>query len=234
MQPDLEDLQIRAGEIDRLTGLDISDTFMGRVYRPSVFRAPKRLLSFLLTELLTLGLISVICLPASLIIARNFVTLNQTPQSFLPLVAIAGLISIALFLLWNFYMHWQGRKLKTLAHLLDEIDKYNEIIQAVDLIDELSAVKNSTVAVIDRPQVLQALSAARESLICALMTEKILRNRQRLIARRQELFHHIETNLATLQTLQTNQEANQYSQLLNEALQIGMTVRQELEELDRR
>ena len=229
MQPDLEDLQIRASELDRLTGLDISDTFMGRVYRPSVFRAPKRLLSFLLTELLTLGLISIICLPASLIIARNFVALNQTPQSFLPFLAIAGLISIVLFLIWNFSMYWQGRKLKTLAHLLDETDRYHEMIQAVDLIDELSAVKHSTIPGIDRPQVLQALSATRESLICALMTEKILRNRQRLMARRQELFRHIETNLVTLETLQINYQANEYSQLLNEALQIGMAVRHELE-----
>lgn len=122
----------------------------------------------------------------------------------------------------------QAKKLTTLAHLLDEVDKHNEIIKAVHVMDELAAVNQLSIQILDRTEVLKALAATRESLINALMTEKILRKHQRFIARRQELFTNIETNLAMLRTLQINAQANEYGQLLNEALQIGLSLRREI------
>lgn len=239
MQPDLADLQIASKQLDQITGLDISETFMGRAYRPSLFRHPKRLLSFLVTELLTLGLILIFCLPAGLVIARSTGALSGDPRSTEQFLVATLSVSIALFALWNGYMWQQGKPLKTLAHLLDQVDKHNEIIEAVHILDELSAVNQPmnqpvnqpAIELLDREEVLRALNATRESLICALMTEKILRKHKRFIARRQDLFAQIETNLATLQTLQVNSEANEYGQLLNDALQIAMSVRQEVDRL---
>jgi hypothetical protein len=233
MQPDLANLRISQKELEHLTGLDISDTSMGRAYRPSLFRHPKRLLSFLLSEMLTLGLILVFCLPAGLVIGRSGGNLSGDAESTMQFLVIMLSISLGLFGLWNGYVWLQGKSLKPLAHLLDEVDKHNEIIEAVHILDELGSVNHSTLELIDRPEVLQALSATRESLVCALMTEKILRKHKRFIARRQDLFDRIETNLATLQTLQVNQDANEYGQLLNEALQIAMSVRTEVDQLNR-
>lgn len=233
MQPDLADLRIASNQLDQITGLDISETFMGRAYRPSLFRHPRRLLSFLATEILTLGLILIFCLPAGLVIARSTGALSGDPGSTGQFLVATLSVSIALFALWNGYMWQQGKPLKTLAHLLDEVDKHNEIIEAVHILDELGAVNQSvnhpTIELLDREEVLRALNATRESLVCALMTEKILRKHKRFIARRQDLFAQIETNLATLQTLQVNSEANEYGQLLNDALQIAMSVRQEIQ-----
>jgi hypothetical protein len=232
MQADLENLRITQKELETLTGLEISDTFMGRAYRPSLFRQPKRLLSFLMTEVFTLGLILIFCLPISLIIARNVGGLTADASSTLCFLQITLGISIAIAIAWNLFLWQKSNRMKTLAHLLDEIDKHNEIIEAVHIIDELGSIKNSTITLIDREDALKALSATRESLICALMTEKILRKHQRFIARRHELFSSIETNLAALQALQINHQANEYGQLLNEALQIGMSVYQEIDQLN--
>jgi predicted nucleic acid-binding protein len=218
--------------LDQLTGLDISDTFMGRAYRPSLFRHPKRLLSFLITELLTLGLILIFCLPLSLVIARNTGALSDDPRSTMHFLGITLTGAIALFALWNIYIWQQSKSLKTLAHLLDEVDKYNEILEAIHILDELGAVNQSSLELIDRDEILCALNATRESLVYALMTEKILRKHKRFIARRQDLFTQIEANLATLQALQMNSEANEYGQLLNDALQIAMSVRQEIARLN--
>ncbi|MFM7424150.1 MAG: hypothetical protein ACKO7W_03985 [Elainella sp.] len=228
MQPDLTDLRITASQLEKLTGLDISDAFMGRIYRPSVFRSMHRLIPFLITESFTLGLIIIFCLPVGLVVGRGlgFLTSSNTLPFMLALLTLA----LLMFAGWNLYMWSQTQSLKTLAHLLDEVDKHNEIIAAVDVIDELARVQGATVRLIDRSEVLQALTASRESLINALITEKILRKHQRLITRRQELFASIETNLATLQTLQINNQATEYGQLLNEALQIGLSVRRELEQ----
>jgi hypothetical protein len=232
MQADLEDLKITQKEVETLTGLEISDTFMGRAYRPSLFRQPKRLLSFLMTEVFTLGLILIFCLPISLIIARNIGGLTGDAGSTLRFLQITLGISIAIAIAWNLFLWQTSKRMKTLAHLLDEVDRHNEIIEAVHIINELGSIKNSTITLIDQEDVLKALSATRESLTCALMTEKILRKHQRFIARRHELFSSIETNLAALKALQINHQANEYGQLLNEALQIGMNVYQEIDQLN--
>lgn len=234
----LDDLRITAHDLDTLTDLDISDLYMGRAVRPSVFRSPRRFLSFIVSELMTLGLIIIFCLPASLVIAKSIPGFTDSPSHIIQFLRISVGISLGFFLLWNGYLWFRGRALKTLAHLLDDVDKHNEIIDALQVLDELTAVQtplaqlraDPTDKVDDRADVLQALSATRESLVCGLMTERVLRKHQRAIARH-DLFTNIETNLATLQNLQLNQSANDYGHLLNEALQIGMSVRREIEQL---
>jgi len=238
MHSRLDDLRITTDDLDTLTGLDISDTFMGRAVRPSVFRTPKRLISFVLSEIITLGLIVIFCLPASLVIAKSIPGFNDSTPNTIQFLQISIGISLSIFALWNGFIWLRSNALKTLAHLLDDVDKHNEIIDALQVLDELTAVQNtstlgvnSTSPLENRADVLQALSATRESLVCGLMTERVLRKHQRSLARRHDLFTNIETNLATLQSLQLNHAANDYGHLLNDALQIGMSVRHEIEQL---
>lgn len=238
MHSRLDDLRITTDDLDTLTGLDISDTFMGRAVRPSVFRIPKRLMSFVLSEIMTLGLIVIFCLPASLVIAKSIPGFTDSATNTIQFLQISLGISLSIFALWNGFIWLRSSALKTLAHLLDDVDKHNEIIDALQVLDELTAVQNtatlgvnSTSPLENRADVLQALSATRESLVCGLMTERVLRKHQRAMTRRHDLFTNIETNLATLQRLQVDQAANDYGHLLNDALQIGMSVRHEIEQL---
>jgi hypothetical protein len=233
MELNLADLRITSSQLEKLTGLDISDVFMGGAFRPSLFRSSHRLISFLFTEIFTLALILIFCLPIGLVVGRGLGILTGDSNNTVAFLIVMGSISLLLFAGWNLYLWQQGQQLKTLAHLLDQVDKHNDMIQAVQVLDELGIVPNSTVNLLDREEVLKALTATRESLMNALMTEKILRKHQHFIARRQELFTTIETNLATLQTLQIDAQANEYSQLLNEAMQIGLSIRQEMSYLER-
>lgn len=238
MHSRLADLRITASDLDMLTGLDISNVYMGHAVRPSVFRISKRLLSFVISEMMTLGLIVIFCLPASLVIAKSIPGFTDSPAHTIQFLRVSVGISFGFFLLWNGYLWFRSQSLKTLAHLLDDVDKHNEIIDALQVLDELAAAQSPAAhlreapigEVDDRSDVLQALRATRESLVCGLMTERVLRKHQRAIARH-DLFTNIETNLATLQNLQLNQSANDYGHLLNEALQIGMSVRREIEQL---
>ncbi len=239
MHPRLDDLRITTDDLDTLTGLDISDTFMGRAVRPSVFCIPKRLMSFVLSEIITLGLIVIFCLPASLVIAKSIPGFTDSTANTIQFLQISFGISLVIFALWNGYGWFRSSALKMLAHLLDDVDKHNEIIDALQVLDELAAVQNTSAQGVANPtsllenraDVLQALSATRESLVCGLMTERVLRKHQRAMTRRHDLFTNIETDLATLQRLQVDQAANDYGHLLNDALQIGLNVRREIEQL---
>ena len=100
-------------------------------------------------------------------------------------------------------------QLKVLSHLLDEVDRFNEMIKAVEILEELrQADQSSKRLALDNPEaVTEALHLTRESLVCGLMSDKIMRKHERFIARRHELFTSIETNLSSLQTLQATEMA---------------------------
>ena len=69
-------------------------------------------------------------------------------------------------------------------------------------------------------------------LINGLKTERILREHQDFMGRRYELFLNLENNLSALMALDVTNQATEYGQLLNEALEIGMTVHQEVRKLN--
>lgn len=222
---ELEALRITPSELDQLTGLDIGSVFMGGIIRPSVFRSWRQLTSLIITECLVLGVVFIVCLGLGLVLVRQREGFHQLSSL---LFGIAGAIGLGT-ILWHLYQWRRSKQLITLAHLLEEVDRHNDIIQALQVMDELEAVQVTSPGIPNRTEVIIALQTTRNSLISALMTEKILRRHQALIKRRHELFHTIETNLATLQTLQVEHQASEYRQFLQEALEIGIAVRQQIE-----
>jgi len=220
----LDNLRISQRELDELTGLDISETLMGWAYRQAALR-PERRLAWLGSQLLTLGVMLILCVPAVLLLARSMS--GDDERVVLLALPVGAFGAIALTIAWALYRLRAGRRLITLSHLLDEIDRYNEMVAAVEILEEL-ANKGSRLNLENRADVLEALHLTRESLVCGLMTERVLRKHQQFMARRQEMFSSIERNLVTLQQLRVSDEANDYGRLLNEAIQIGTSVHREL------
>ena len=218
MTSDLQALRITWAELDQVTGLDIGAVFMGGIIRPSVWRSRRQLLSLVITECLVLGTIFIVCVGLGLVLVRQQEGFDQLGGL---LLGLAGAIA------WHLYQWQRSKTFITLARLLDECDRHNDIIQALQVMAELESAQVTTPEFPRHREVLTALQATRDSLISALMTEKILRRHRVLLERRQELFGTIETNLATLQSLQVNHQASEYRQFLQEALNIGLAVQQE-------
>lgn len=224
----LDNLRITNHDLDELTGLDISDLSMGRGTRLVVFQTPKLWWAWLLNQGLVLAVALVLWLPVCLVLGRNISTL--------PLTVFLGVgtgCAIASTVAYSLYSIHQGRQLRVLSHLLDEVDRFNEMITAVEILEELRQADGTSKRLsLDNPEdIKEALHLTRESLVCGLMSDKIMRKHQRFIARRHELFTSIETNLSSLQALQASELAGDYGQLLNEALQVGASVHRELRTL---
>lgn len=224
MNSDLEALRITKPQLEKLTGLDISSVFMGGIVRPSTFRSVSRVASLLVTECSVLMVVFIISLGLGLVIIRSLSGHNSVGILLLIVVGITVAMAIA----WHLYQWQRYKTLRSLAHLLDEVDRHNDIVQAVQVMDELETVQATNLKLPNRAEVLTALEATRDSLLAALMTERILRRHRPLIERRRELFSNIETNLTTLQTLHVNNQASEYQQFLEEALEIGLAVQREL------
>lgn len=237
MNPELKDLTIAAKELEQLTGFEVNELFIGGIlggaYRTGLFKNSKRLFSFCLTQLFVSALTIIFTLPLGLVMIRSDAkSINDVSTISRFLQTTLG-VSFIIVAGWNLSTGLKSKTLKPLARLLDEVDKYNEVVQAVNVVDRLEAIGNLPLQTINQQQAIEALAIARNSLVCGLMTEKILRQNRSLLARRADLLCNIEANLVSLRTLEVNNQASEYIELLNEALNIGMSVQQEVQQLSR-
>lgn len=221
----LDSLRIGPRELDEITGLDISDVAMGWAYRQRAFW-PEHRWALLSEQILTAGIALVLCVPVAVVLVRA--VSGDDVQAVWRSLPMGALGAIALTIAWSFFRWQTGKPLATLSRLLDEIDRFNEMVAAVEILEELGSTTTHTLALENRCEVIEALHLTRENLVYGLTTERIMRRHQRFMARRQEMFSSIERNLATLHLLQISDEASEYGQLLNEAIQIGNSVREEL------
>lgn len=231
IQPDLDELKISETELEELSGIALSDGFAGDFYRPAALRDSKKLLALLLHELLIFCLTFVVSLPVALLATKNQVNSVSDAALFVRVLQISLGLSVAMTVGWNVYKWVKAKPLAALAGLLDEVDKYHEVVKALDIIDRLTAAGNLPANSINREDAIAALKITRESLVCAVRTERILRDNKEFIARRYELFANIENNLAALMALDVSDRATEYGRLLNEALEIGMSVHKEVRKL---
>ncbi|MGD1910581.1 MAG: hypothetical protein ACFB2X_06935 [Rivularia sp. (in: cyanobacteria)] len=217
MQPDLIGLEITKGELRRLAGVDPED-----VFRPSILKTPEKRFGFLINELIT----ALALTPIVVGFIYAFIILPTIGSSTLLGVLLLAFIPILLILIrWV----WRQRNCpQSLTKLLDEVDEYHEVVQAIDINDQLVSSGNTQSNISDRDQVIAALQLIREDLVRALKTERILRDNKKLLANNQDLFVN---NLANLQALQVSTEAGEYAQLLNQSLQIAVDVQSQIRKL---
>ncbi len=209
MRPDLQGLQITKGELRRLTGVGIGD-----LLNPPTL--PK-FLSEIAQSLLIIILMAV-----------SGLFLNYLFPGSRPLLIAAYLLASLGLIVEDVKKINFSLKNKTLVSLFDDVDRYNDVIKAIDINDQLEAAGNPEVSLTDREKVIAALELTREDLVRALRTERILRAHRSFIARNPELFAN---NLMALTALQVSDRASEHGKLLNEALQIAVSAQAEMRKL---
>lgn len=217
MRPDLIGLEISKGELRHLTGFDPDD-----IFRPSIFKNRQKRWNFFINELI----VALALTPIIIGFIYAFIILpiigSSIKLAVILLIVVPALVSLGRWL-------WR-RKVspRTLAKLLDEVDEYHKLIEAIHINDQLASSGNLQSNLEDREKVLAALQLIREDLVRALKTERILRDNKKLIAQKHEL---LIDNLANLQALQASSEASEYAQLLNQSLQIALDVQDQIRKL---
>ncbi len=118
----------------------------------------------------------------------------------------------------------------SLKGLIQDVDRYNDLLKYIDINDQLEAAGNPEVKGQKRERVISALPLTREELVRALKTERILRKNNYFIDRHPELFSE---KLTALTALQVRDRACEHGRLLNEALQIALCAREEMRKLSK-
>lgn len=225
MQPDLQELEISLGELRHLSGVEPTE-----VFRPSILRNPKERWHFLFQEFL----LSLALMPIIVGLLQVFVILPLLGSSLIATITTLIFVPIAVIAFRWFWL--KSHSPAALCNLLDEVERYNAVIQAIHINDQLQATGTREMSLgdwawPDRLKVLEALKLTKEDLVRALRAERVLRENQSFLVGNPEL---LATNLTTLQTLQVHDQASEYGRLLNEALQIAAGVTQEMAKLQKK
>ncbi|WP_216596324.1 hypothetical protein [Allocoleopsis franciscana] len=216
VQPDLQGLEISPGELRHLTGVDPTE-----VFRPTILHNSKQRLHFLFQEVL----LSLALMPIIVGLLHVFVILPFIGSSLI--ATLITLIVVPIVIVGVRWFWLKRNSSMTLCSLLDEVDRYNTVIKAIHINDQLEAA-GTTEILSERHKVIEALTLVKEDLVRALRAEKILRENRNFLMSNPEL---LTTNLRTVQTLQVNDLASEYGRLLNEALQIATGVQEEMAKL---
>jgi hypothetical protein len=220
-------LLIPIREVEHLTELEIGEVFVASTYRTTSLKRPMPMLNFCAKQILAIGLVWMLgMIPVARWIESSYGPLDDHQQEF---VAINSSIDLTIITCWNLYMWRRQKRIKTLLRLLDEVDKFNRIIQSVNVVREL-AVARGEAADLDG-EVLRVLQLTRQSLLAGLQVDRLLRAYQDSRHIQRSLVQEIETNLTDLQELRTHRELDDYGQLLHQACQIGTSIYKELQEL---
>jgi hypothetical protein len=217
VQPDLQGLEISLGELRHLSGVDPTE-----IFRPSILHNPKERLNFLFQEFL----LSLALTPILVGLLHIFIILPLIGASLLATLVTLILVPITIITIRWFWLRRNSPM--ALCCLLDEVERYNTVIKAIHINDQLEATGTREMSLSDRQKVIEALTLTQEDLVKALRAERILRENKNFLVGNPEL---LTTNLRTLQTLQVNDRASEYGRLLNEALQIAAGVQQEMTKL---
>jgi len=232
---DLQDLEISHKELENLTNLPVKSELI--IIR-NIF---KNICKKIITQIKGSEGATVIFLSFSVFIfaylifdvfIKIFVAWIEMPSWLLLIIlSLLGGISTQTFL----YYWWRNQQkilkknmTNSLEILLNDVDRYNAVIKAIHINDQIEDAGNTGVSIKEREKVIDALKLTRADLIRALRTERILRENKNFILGNTELFTN---NLATLTAMQVTEQATEHGRLLNEALQIALDVQYEMKSL---
>ncbi len=233
MNFNIKALRLSEKELDELTGLS-SESFTGNLCRDASIRGAmlgRIRLTLISTEFIAFFLSLILAFPLTFLLLDRTTTpdLQTTTQFLLQTIGL----SVVLTLVVNFGVWLKLKPLRNVLYLMNEAEKYNNAVKAVEILEQFKKTGNVQENLVNREDAIQVLQLTRESLVSAFQTERILREHQDFMDHRYELFAHLENNLTTLMTFNVSNQANEYGQLLNEALQIGMSVHREIQKLQR-
>ncbi|MEH2078015.1 MAG: hypothetical protein V7K57_27070 [Nostoc sp.] len=235
MRDDLQGLEISQDELQKLTNLPVNDRLL------IITNALQKLAKVYIKKIQSSEGATVIFIGFATfvfsyllfdIFLKIFVSWIEIPSWILLIILgvwVGGLTQTILYLIWRSRSKIVKLNMtSSLRILLNDVERYNTVIRAIDINDQIEEAGNPEVLIKERESVLAALKLTKADLVRALKTERILRENKSFILSNTELFVN---NLATLTAMQVNEQATEHGRLLNEALQIALDVQDEMKRL---
>lgn len=236
------ELKISQSELDEIFELDILSTWAIDLGRVLILKKSEYRQSLLFTQGSILLTSLLFFCPINLIVFRNLSWLDNNFRGLILVFLSAGILSILLAILFNYYLWQKAKKLKVLATLLAKINQYNHLIDNLQLFAELNILSDQNASNLDNTrnilfnaqsetELKTALGLTRNSLIKSVELEKIINQNQQIKGDRYLLLANLENNLVNFVSLPQETSNDEYQQLLTEVVDIGLSVHQEIRKI---
>ncbi|MDF5712047.1 MAG: hypothetical protein PUP90_31335 [Nostoc sp. S4] len=235
MRDDLQDLEISQNELQKLTNLPVNEKLLiitniflkfGKIYLQKIKGSEGATVIFIGFSTF---IFSYILFDLILKIFVSWLTIPSWIFLIILGLWVGGMTQTILYMLWKSRNKFVKRNMtNSLEILLKDVNRYNAVIRAIDINDQIEEAGNPEVVIKERESVVAALKLTKADLVRALKTERILRENKNFILSNTELFAN---NLATLTAMQVQEQATEHGRLLNEALQIALDVQHEMKRL---
>ncbi|MDJ0687321.1 MAG: hypothetical protein QNJ41_02315 [Xenococcaceae cyanobacterium MO_188.B32] len=167
---------------------------------------------------------------------RNVGFLTNNTGGFFLILGISLLFSTIGLSILNYHLWLRAKKLKSLAIILEKIEQYNQLINNLKLVNQINRLNysdnNTTQSDFKQlSEIKAALKLTKVSLLKSIDLEKIVNLTQKNIGGRDQLFTNLEDDLIQFLSWPKNNYHSEYQQLLTEAVQIGLSVHQEVRKI---
>lgn len=224
-------LDISATEIEDILQFDLGTSLALEMAHVLILRHREKYLSFWLLEAALMFLGTLFLVPINLLIWQKWLSDSNQLQSFIIVISCSTILSFAILLCFNGYLWQKAKKLKTIAIILKKIAGYNCLIENLQLMTAFNSLSAISPPNSDRSslEIATALQITKDSLLKSIEIEKfILRDRRLQLKERYQLFNNLEADLIEYMSFSNRQNTTENSQLLAEAIQIGLSVHKEL------
>ncbi|MCF4970109.1 hypothetical protein CV014_24855 [Nostoc sp. CMAA1605] len=235
MRNDLQGLEISQKELQKLTNLPVKDELLiiinplkeiGKTIVQKIKGSEGATVLFIS---FSIAVLTYLILDVLIKLFANWISIPAWMLLIILCFLGGGITQCSLYYWWQKRLKTlKGSMTHSLQILLNDVDRYNAVIKAIDINDQIEDAGNPEVNIKERAKVIAALKLTRDDLVRALKTERILRENKNFILGNTELFVN---NLATLAAMQVTEQATEHGKLLNEALQIALDVQQEMKSL---
>ena len=233
MQRDLQELFFSDGEFEGLAGLQRAGNLLyARKWLSDVYRKPKltKLISWFSRTNPWIRFMCALILHYPIVIIID--NLWQVKPGLL-LLFIFYLIDLSILEKYRDQYYDDQSTIKeygdkiTVINLYLEIQKFNNIIKAIDIHDQLAAAGNVSANLRNRSKTLEALALTRKDFVRALKTERILRENRGFITN-SSMF---DTNLGAIESLSVIDEAGEWNVIINQVVEVALEVNNEIKKL---
>jgi hypothetical protein len=235
VRDDLQGLEISQKQLQKLTNLPVKDELriivnpikrLGQIFIEKIKGSEGATVVFIGFSIFVF---SYLILDVMLKVFATWVTIPSWILLIILTLVGGSITQTILYFWWKKRINFLRKNITpSLEILLNDVDRYNSVIKAIDINDQIEEAGNPGVTLKEREKVLDALKLTRNDLIRALKTERVLRENKNFIIKNTDLFAN---NLPTLSAMQVSEQATEHGRLLNEALEIALDVQLEMRRL---
>ncbi|MEL6440414.1 MAG: hypothetical protein AAFQ80_14295 [Cyanobacteria bacterium J06621_8] len=172
--------------------------------------------------------------PLVLILNRNSNLFSNNVQGLVITLAIALSLSALYLIIFNYYLWQRAKQLKLLSALLIKVRRYNQLVTSFQLLTEIHTLRSHPSS-LDQKSLIElqrALNLTKNSLLKSIELENHLyfhnSSNTNIPHNPVQLLADLEDNLATIIT-PTAERDSEYHELLNEAIDLGVSLHQEVQ-----